>query len=605
LSSGQLELAQFHPIGDRRAGALVAADGSISWWTSHLLDSDAVSYALVHPSGGHISLRLHGLIEATATESPVGAPIVTSTLRSLDSLIRIEDHLADGIHGFARGTIVRLITALHGPAVVSADIVGGTRFQPPRRTYRGTDVVAWPTLDLGSSAVSVRGMHAYEPLILESGESRLVTISPVGDDERVRRDEYERRMVDLRRVWRRATESAYIGAYQQSMRTWLRQLLLLTNLDSGAVARSFSTSLPTSIGGDRQMDERMAFLDDNARFVRLCERLDRFDLVDPTRNWLADALLQGHQQARSISGAALGQESDLLLHGWRDHQPVHRSNRGAGGLDLAAYAQASLVLDGQRHRAAIRRSGDYMADFLTSPESSDGGRWSRVAIDQSPNRRSSELPPTPWVSSMLATRAALSAAAKTERKNNPLSLDATHWQESATALSNLLHTESCFGLNETAGWRRSITDDSSDAQLLRWITPADPAVPFPELPKDAEYEARIRTENSVNQMLAQLDDHGLLHRHLPHANDGFAPGQGADVSASADMVTALCRLGRWEEAHDRMEKICSLVNGPYDKVGTVPSHLDPRSGAHLGNRPHAPALLSLCEAALALSAGPI
>jgi hypothetical protein len=62
--------------------------------------------------------------------------------------------------------------------------------------------------------------------------------------------------------------------------------------------------------------------------------------------------------------------------------------------------------------------------------------------------------------------------------------------------------------------------------------------------------------------------------------------------------------GDWDSAHQRMELLVSLINGSDDDIGTVPAQLDPRTGAHRGNRPYAPALLSLCEAAMALSTGP-
>jgi hypothetical protein len=605
----QADLARHHAIGDRRAGALITAEGLIDWWTPHQLDGDAVCYNLVDQTGGRIALQLDGVLTAVAASTVDDAPVVRSTLRSRDAHVIIEDHLADGNHGFGRGTIVRFIMAMQGPAAISANIVGGSRFQPPRRTYRGSDVVAWPTSDLGSAAVAVRGMHAYEPLVLQSGETHMVTISPVGEDQRVRREVYERHMTDVHRTWRQSIECSYAGPREHELRTWLRQLLLLTNPDTGAVARAFSTSLPTSLGGERQVDERLAYLDDNARFIRLCERIDRRDLVEATRDWLADALLQGSSQARGITGAAAPNEADLLLSGWRDHPPVRRSDRAADGLDLAAYANASMMLDAGRHHRSILACARFMAQHLEDPKSVDGGRWAgrltaQKSVSSQRTASNAQRSPTPWVSSVIAVRAALEASATTERRRDPLSIEASDWLEASKGLSDWLRAYGCFGVDETAGWRRSETDDSSDAQLLRWIASSDLDKPFPELRDDAEYEPRIRTLNSVNQMLAQLDDHGLVHRHMPHADDGFAPGQGADVSASADMIIALCRLQRWDEANGRMETLCALLNGDSDSVGTVPSHLDPRSGAHLGNRPHAPALLSLCEAVLALAAGP-
>ncbi len=607
--SAPTQLAPLHPIGNGRAGALIGPEADITWWTPQSIEHDAAFYSLVHDDGGQLLLRLPGTTRSTVTR--VGdAPVLCTTLRSADATISIQDHMADGQEGFGNGTIVRLVTVLGGRAALHGTVVSGSRFATPRRTYRGCDSVAWVSTDLGAAVIGVRGLDPDNPMVLHAGESLMITVSPHAVDERVRREVYERRITDLARTWRNKLDNGYDGPWRSDLRGWLQQLLLLLNTDTGAIMRSFTTSLPTQPGGERQIDERLAYLEDATRFVRLCERIDRHDLAEQTRRWIADALLRGPARARRADGSDATTESDLMLSGWSGHQPVRRSERGAHSTDLAALAGASLVLDANRDRRALVSIASLLANQFQTPSLVDAGRWAA----RLESRRTREQIPTRWVSSGIAVRAALRAAAATERRHDPLSLKAPEWDAVSRNIGRWLRADGCFGVNATAGWRRAVDDDSSDAQLLRWIAPADPTVDFPDLPDDDENEARVRTANTIGQTTAQLDDHGLLHRHLPHADDGFAPGQGADVSATADLVSALCRLEQWDNANNRMELLRTAIGSTSSAstanssrvlpAATVPSHLDPRSNAHLGNRPHAPALLSLCEAALSLRPGP-
>ncbi len=602
-----LQLGPLQAIGNGRSGALVGPRADISWWTPGTIEHDAAFYSLVHRGGGELSLRLPGTT-CSSTSRSGDAPVLCTTVRSPDATVTIHDHMAAGTHGFGDGTIVRLVSVLAGRAEFHGSVVGGSRFATPRRTYRGSDSVAWVSTDLGAAVIGVRGIDPDGAMVLHQGESLMVTVSPYARDERVRREVYDRSVVDMQRTWRRELDNGYDGPLRSEVRGWLQQLLLLTNTESGAIMRSFTTSLPTHRGGERQVDERLAHLDDAARFVRLCERIDRYDHAEQTRRWIADALARGTARARHADGTDANGETDLMLSGWLGHQPVRRGDIGATSTDLAAVAAASLVLDAARDRRVIAATASRLAEQFRTPTLLDSGRWAGRLTGRRGVRGQAA---TRWVSSAIAVRIALRAAAATERRHDPLSLDAVEWDAVARELGLWLRADGCFGVDATAGWRRAFDDDSSDAQLLRWIAPADRSVDLPDLPDDHETEAWVRTTNTVGQTTAQLDDHGLVHRHFPHADDGFAPGQGADVSATADLVSALCRLGRWDEANSRMELLLTCIDAGADHdadpgagVATVPSHLDPRTSAHLGNRPHAPALLSLCEAAIALRSGP-
>ena len=262
-------------------------------------------------------------------------------------------------------------------------------------------------------------------------------------------------------------------------------------------------------------------------------------------------------------------------------------------------AEASMVLDSSQSWEALDRLGDWMSDHATL---ADNGRWD------------SRARPIHHVESALAVRAALAALTRTAKRRDPLDPSVIGWTDAVRSLDAWLGAEGRFGVGASSGWRRegsavvegdqrsaeaaaaaTHADDTSDASLLRWL--ADRA---PSLPGDVEHEADERRVTSIDQTLAQLGEGPFVHRHLPHVDDGFPPGQGADLWASFTMVSALCSIGRWEAAHDRMESLSSAL-GP-THIGAT--HVDPIRRDLRGNLLAAPVHLALIAAALALNDGP-
>jgi hypothetical protein len=209
------------------------------------------------------------------------------------------------------------------------------------------------------------------------------------------------------------------------------------------------------------------------------------------------------------------------------------------------------------------------------------------------------------VESALAVRSALTALVRTAQRRNALDLVVVEWQDTIKQLSQWLDAEGCFGKRPNAGWRRiggaatrgDAGDDSSDASLLSQLV--DNAN-LPELPEDFENDPQTRRNATLAQMQAQLGEGPFLHRHLAHVDDGFPPGQGADLWASFTFVRALCVAQRWEEAHERMEALLPTLG----QTGIGATHVDPLTGDLRGNLVAAPTHLAVVEAAIAFSRSP-
>ncbi len=107
---------------------------------------------------------------------------------------------------------------------------------------------------------------------------------------------------------------------------------------------------------------------------------------------------------------------------------------------------------------------------------------------------------------------------------------------------------------------------------------------------------------TVDRVTERLSSGSLLFRYSDRVADERAGPDHPDLEASLLAVRALARLGRWEEAHERMEGVTGLVTraGP----GLLSETADPLSGELYGNLPSTAASLALVEAALALAGGP-
>lgn len=573
-------LADHGAIGDGARGALIASDGRIDWYCPVGIDGPASLFRLVDDSrGGYVRFgpATQGAPgDQSADES--GASILTTRLVDRGALLEITDHLE-------RGRIVRMLTVLRGDVEVALDVRPGHAFAEPRKVERWSDGIAFGSL-------IIRGAPAHETIRMTAGERRVVTISTRTDVGVTRSGaELEALTVDgalfeqttLRRRSRVELDSvAFDGPMRPVLLRSIRALRMLTDPSTGALVRALTTSLPAWPGNERNIDERYAWLRDNAAAVQLYDDLECRSWAGATRSWLADvaATELPLSPAYRANGDPLPSEVELGLPGWDGNGPVRTGNAVANAVDVGAMAAASLVLDADTSWPTLERLGDWLAENWAR---ADHGPWA----SRGPRRR--------HVEGVLAVREALRALVRTAQRRNPLDPVVVQWVDAARSMDAWLATQGRFGREATTGWRRTDDDDTSDAALLWQLFGT-----APELPDDVEGEADDRRVTTLEQTMAQLGEGPFVHRHLPHVDDGFPPGQAADLEASFSMVSALTMMGRWEDAHDRMEAILGAL-GP---TGIGATHVDAVGGDLRGNLLAAPTHLACARAVLSLARGP-
>lgn len=580
-------LAEHGVIGDRGSAALIDATGAIDWFAPGGMDRTPSLFRLLDPSGGTVRIGLDRPDSVGSQTNDRYAPILTTTLTARDASFTVTDHLL-------KGRIVRVVTGLRGTSEVNLEVVPGFQLGLPRRVDRWSEGIAFGSL-------IVRGMGPDQPTMLGPGERLVVTISPLDDQKMVRSAPdlggltVGAAMAEqdlLRREWRNSLERVELNSpYRSAALRSIRHLRLSTDRSSNALIRALTTSLPKEIGNERNIDERFAWLRDNADVTRLWESLGCHEWADASRWWLHaranDELPLA--PAYQCSGETIPSERDAMLPGWRNHAPVRLGNQVGALLDLGAIAELSMVLDARSSWPQLERLGNWLAD---EGMRADNGRWDR------------RVRPQRHVESAISVRSALEALIKTIQRRDPLNEHVIAWRETQKRLTHWLESEGCFGRRPNAGWRRiggigggDLGDDSSDASLLaHLIDPSD----LLALTEDVHNDAKARRDATLAQTQAQLSEGALLHRHLGHVDDGFPPGQGADLWASFTFVSALCAAERWEEAHDRMETLLPRL-GP---TGIGATHVDRVTGDLRGNLVAAPTHLAVVGAAASFSRGP-
>jgi GH15 family glucan-1,4-alpha-glucosidase len=567
-------------IGQPGYGALVDHQGTIDWFAPDGIDQPAALFSLLDAAhGGRVQVRFASPSgDGTQTVDEHAAMVTTQTSNG-QALLEVRDFLENK-------RIVRIVTMLRGEADVVLDVVSGDRFGPARRMERWSEGVAFGPL-------VVRGIEAQTPFTLCAGDRQVITITR-NDDRGVTRSgpaahaltvgEALTKQKRMQHLWKRELANLEIaGAYRNVALTAARSIRILTDPTTGAIQRALTTSLPASVGNERNLDERFAWLRDNAAAVRMWEQLGRPDWADETRNWLHERSSDELPLASTyrLSGERPPSEDEGTLPGWAGNGPVRFGSRNGDHSDLGAIGTLMNVLDDRRSWSQLTRLGDWLADHWHHREA--GFYDSRTSKGDR------------YVESTIQLYFAFDALIATAKRRNPLDLAIIGWSHARQEILSWLSAEGMFGIRPTVGWRRAANDDTSEASLLPLLNRESP-----RLPEDTEEDPRLRFETTLHQTMAQLSEAVFAHRHLPHVDDGLPPGQGVDLSASFYLVSALCRAQRWEEAHARMETLVPAL-GP-TRIGAT--HLDQLSGDLRGNLAATPTYLAVIDAARHLAGGP-
>jgi GH15 family glucan-1,4-alpha-glucosidase len=571
------------------------------------LDRTARLAGLLDPHGG--SLRVGPVRSGTGARRrlPPGAQVYRSGTNVVETdqdggggRVRVVDCLPWlGPSEPVPGRIVRLVRALSGPVEVEIELAPGgwDGRQPPVESWSEGVVSGHTVVRTGLPMVPVElgrdrvVWRASSPLAV--GEQLVVTVD-VLDDERHRplsTDAAADLVARTATAWRSwLAPLAYDGPFRGPVERSLLVCRALTWREGGAPAAAATTSLARRPGGEPTEDLRAVRWREAAAATGALARLGFAEDAERAEGWLrrsAEGTSLPWPAMLAVDSGRVAETEETPLAGWRHSQPVV-SGRSGGRVDLDLYGDvalaisASQVLPGRDRRGPALGDGPLLGAFDALAAAADwvGDHWAQ------PDHGLWELArPELLSASRVQSWIFLDRMARLARAANPLDLGAASWQQCAGEILRWLEREA---MAADGGLGREPTAlDQADAALLRlaWQGPWPPGHPV--------------VARTVDRTIDRLDADQLLYRLAPETDE--AGPDHPDLTASAWAARACAALGRWEQGHHRLERLCGLP-GP---VGLLSESADARSGELTGNLPSVGAHLALVEAALALAAGPI
>lgn len=561
-------------IGDERTVALVAEDGSIDWLALPDLDSDPVFAALLGRGGGRFSLEPEVPYTVDRRYVP-DTNVLETTFRTGDGVVRVTDAMTLGAdRGSAVRELVRRVEGISGRVPLAWSVESRFAFGE-RRGRTAISVHAWEAGDIVRRGVGVSGRFSAEQgmrslIAARGGESEPLT-PPT-------RDELETRLAATVARWRGWTgRLAYDGPWRKEVIRSALALKLLVYEPTGAIAAAATTSLPESLGGERNWDYRFSWVRDSSLTLDALLSLGSTLEAAAYFSWLRRATARTHPRLRvlyPLNGNRPAPERVVPLEGYRASRPVRTGNAAVKQLQLDVYGAllqtawlyvtAGGTIDGVT-ASRLAETADLVCDLWRRP---DAGIWEVRSAPQHFTHSKMMC----WVTLDRARRLALRGAIPGGGRRR--------WEREAAAIARFVE-ERCWSEARHA-YVRSAGSDALDAGLLlaevHGFRPA----------------GRIRSSQTIDAVRRELGRGGLLYRYF--GEDGLEGREGCFVACSFWLVDALARCERADEAAETFEQVVGLAND----VGLFAEEIDPESGEFLGNFPQGLVHLSLINAAVSL-----
>jgi GH15 family glucan-1,4-alpha-glucosidase len=582
-------LRDYGAIGDGRTAALVARNGSIDWLCLPDLDSPSVFAGILdRDRGGHFALEPEAPYEVTRQYVP-DTNVLETTFTTADGATRITDAMTLAGDGLApERELVRRVEGLSGrvPMRWSVEPRFSYGARRPRIERRGEIPVA----TVGGEALAVCHWSAGQPeygrdsvsgrFEVSTGDQALIAIASAHGAPLVLtgRSQVERRLADTERFWRTwSAGRTYDGPWREAVLRSALALKLLVFAPSGAIAAAATTSLPESIGGERNWDYRFSWVRDSAFTLDAFLALGCPAEATAFFWWLMHASQLTHPRLQvlyRLNGGASAPETELDLSGYRGSRPVRAGNAAAEQRQLDVYGELFQTCwlytrAGGKLDADIGRRLAEIADLVCHLwREPDSGIW-EVRSE-----------PAHFTQSKVACWAALRRADQLAGEGQIPARGADRWRVEMGAIRKFIE-ERCWS-DDKQSYVRFAGSEELDAALLLAVLMG-------------YQDSNDRLVRTVERVRRELGSGPLLYRYA--GEDGLSGDEGFFLTCSFWLVDALARIGRPEEAAETMEELLALAND----VGLYAEEVEPRTGAFLGNFPQGLVHLALINAAASVA----
>jgi GH15 family glucan-1,4-alpha-glucosidase len=595
-----LPIGDYALLSDCHSAALVSRDGSVDWLCFPRFDGPSLFCRLLDSGGGRFAITPTGefqtrrryadetmVLETTFTTTG-GAAVLT------DAMAVGPDERGHELGKNSPGTLLRRL------ACTSGEIEAEVTFAP-RPEYG----IVLPVLELVQGGLAARGgadrlllstavsfaidgATATARFRLTAGQTAVFALGHghMGGPPLVpwSAEDIATRLADTAAAWRSwsALHQNYEGPWRELVRHSGRVLQALTFAPTGAIVAAPTTSLPETVGGERNWDYRYTWVRDasmtmEALWVAACP-----DEANKFFSFLADAAasqLPGGADLQIMFG--VGGERDLTerelphLAGWRGSRPVRVGNGAWTQRQLDVYGE--LLGAAQRLVDQLGQLDPVTQRFLAAAADTAASRWQEK--DQGIWEIRGE--PRDFLYSKLMCWVALDRAIALA---GHLGAEArvTDW---AAARDEIRAAILQRGWNERAGaFTQAFGSEDLDASnLMLTITgflPADD----PRIKATIEATARRLT-----------NEHGLVYRY--RSRDGLSGTEGTFLLCTFWLAQAQALAGQVEAATATFERAVAAISD----VGLLAEEVDSGAGEMIGNFPQALSHIGLVNAAWAIT----
>ncbi|MGO4597485.1 glycoside hydrolase family 15 protein [Terrabacter sp. 2RAF25] len=598
-------IADYGFLSDGEVTALVTPGGDVDWMCLPRLDSPSVFGCLLGRHAGRFRLGPSDVNVPTARRYLPGTMVLETSWGTPTGWIIVRDvlllgpwHHDDGISKKhqrtpmdydAQHTLLRTIRCVSGEVqtVMDCEPVLDYGRKPVKWEYTnheyhqcisqadGSDIRLTLTTDL---RVGFEGGQASARTLLKEGDERFVALSWGAIEPPLTSEEAHDRLEWTAHHWQhwlargRFPDHPWRSYLQRSALT----LKGLTYAPTGAIAAASTTSLPETIGGERNYDYRFTWIRDGTFALWGLYSLGfDWEAVD-FFSFIADMAERDEdlQIMYGIGGERELPESTLdHLPGYAGSRPVRIGNAAHsqvqhdvwGALLDSVYLHSKVAdhLDGRIWPIL----GKQVEAALKHWREPDAGIWEVRGELQH------------FTSSKIMCWVAVDRGAKLASMIGQDS-QASEWQLAADEIkADILE----HGVDSRGVLTQYYGTDALDASLL-----LAPLVRF--LPAD---DPVIRA--TVLAIADELTVDGLVLRYrVDETDDGFSGEEGTFTICSFWLVSALSEIGETKRAHELCAKLLSLA-GPLELYA---EEIDTHTGRHLGNFPQAFTHLALINAVM-------
>jgi GH15 family glucan-1,4-alpha-glucosidase len=592
-------IADYGLLADCNSAALVDRRGSIGWLCLPRYDSSAVFAQILDPEGGHWQIKPSRAYRSERRYLP-GTLVIETTFATESGTVKLIDAMA-----FAEGQrhhelgfgvphlVLRLVEGVLGEVELDLELAPRPEYGLVKPLFRATEsggrTFGGPNQVVVSAGVAttIEDSTMSASFTVAAGDRvgfALQWAPPEGPaPDAIAPDQVAARIEDTIEAWRswEAEHDIYEGPHRELVRLSSRVLKGLTYRPTGAIVAAPTTSLPETVGGERNWDYRYSWIRDSsltieALYVGACSDEAEEFISFMTSSAGGRASERSLQIMYGIAGEHDLSERELPhLRGWRDSSPVRVGNGAWGQTQLDVYGELlnSLYLYreqlGELHPEIQRFVADLANTAARRWRETDSGMWEMRGEPR--HHLSSKV--LCWVA---LDRAVALASQLGEHA------DLKRWTAEREQIRDAVLTR---GWSEARrAYAQSFDSDELDAaQLLMPILGFLPAT-----------DERMRS--TIEAIAAELTEDGLVLRYRNQEGlnaDGLTGEEGTFVICSFWLVSALAKAGEVDRAEQLFDQLASYAND----LGLLAEEIDTANGELLGNVPQAFSHIGLITAA--------